>query len=165
MNLMLSDHLVIKNYLLVEIIIFVCWVLFISSDSVDHLLNYFGVSCLTGFSGVLTFCVYLPYMQFKIARVSAGSVTVVIFLYSRFKRRGFSNAQGHRALTKSCFILLYSILFYFLYPVANKTKITRDLAYVPLIAVYMFSRARRHVYPRLYPVVFSFAWHQLQIFN
>ena len=29
----------------------------------------------TGFSGVLTFCVYLPYMQFKISRVSEGSVT------------------------------------------------------------------------------------------
>lgn len=40
--------------------------------------NQFDASCLTGFSGVLTFCVYLPYMQFNIARVSAGSVTTTL---------------------------------------------------------------------------------------
>ncbi|XP_078376689.1 vasoactive intestinal polypeptide receptor 1-like isoform X2 [Oculina patagonica] len=39
-------------------------------DSESYLWYYFLFGW--GFSGVLTFCVYLPYMQFKIARVSAG---------------------------------------------------------------------------------------------
>ena len=43
-------------------------------SSVNHYSKIVWCSYLTGFSGVLTFCVYLPYMQFKISRVSAGSV-------------------------------------------------------------------------------------------
>jgi len=39
-------------------------------DNESYLWYYFLFGW--GFSGVLTFCVYLPYMQFKIARVSAG---------------------------------------------------------------------------------------------
>ena len=66
---------------LVEIITFSCWVQFLISYSVNHYFKLVWCSCLTGFSGVLTFCVYLPYMQFKISRFSAGSVTVNLFLY------------------------------------------------------------------------------------
>ncbi|KAJ7391747.1 Hormone receptor domain [Desmophyllum pertusum] len=39
-------------------------------DNESYLLYYYLFGW--GFSGVLTFCVYLPYMQFKIARVSAS---------------------------------------------------------------------------------------------
>lgn len=60
---------------------FLRWVLFLISYSVNHYFKLVWCSYLTGFSGVLTFCIYLPYMQFKISRFSAGSVTVNLFLY------------------------------------------------------------------------------------
>ena len=48
----------------------------------NTVLYSFRLSHITGFSGFLTFCVYLPYMQFKISRVFSRSATFLrLFVY------------------------------------------------------------------------------------
>ena len=91
-------------------------------------------------------------MQFKIARVSAGSVTVGVYYYRGFARSGFLiTARIYLIQENKCNVLILNpVIFYYFFIfiylllciIANKTNISCDFAYVPFRRLaHVFSRS------------------------